>query len=241
MVTRNERGTTPEPRLRRVAIVDDHLMVLEGLRVLLDSIGGYEVVLASTDGKTFTQELAKGLLVDVALVDPSMPGMDGFEVVRWMRKFRPDIPALMVSVTIEHSWVRRAIRSGARGYLPKNLGRDQLRRALAEVAEWGRHYNDLVIESMEGAAKGQEIVLSGTVQRIDWAKLPRRELEFLRLLMDPADLKYEVIAERMGVSRSMVDHYFHWFTLHYGVHSQTALIRLAAEWFDAHDQGPAPH
>lgn len=222
----NERE---EPRLRRVAIVDDHLMVLEGLKVLLDSVGGHEVVLAVTDGRAFTEALAKGLAVDVALVDPSMPGMDGFEVLRWMRAHRPDIPALMVSVTIEHSWVRQAMRSGARGYLPKNLGRKELGLALADVAERGHHYTDLVIESMEGVAKGQEIVLSGAARSIDWSTLPAREREFLELLMDPADLSYDDIAERMGVKRGTVDYCARWFLDNFGAHGRAAIVRLASE------------
>ena len=186
--------------LRRVALVDDHLVVLEGLKVLLDSIGGYEVVLAATDGRSFTEALAKGLAVDVALVDPSMPDMDGFEVVRWMRMHRPDVPALMVSVTIEHSWVRQALHSGARGYLPKNLGRKELRSALADVIERGHHYTDLVLESMDGSAKGQEIVLTGAVRRIDWSKLPAREREYLEPSTQPAPSSPAPFSARSGLT-----------------------------------------
>ena len=217
------------PRLRRVAIVDDHPLVVAGFKSIVQSIGGHEVILAVRSGRAFTEALAQGLEVDVALIDVSMPVMDGFAVLRWLRAHRPDVPALMLSWSAEPSRVRQAMLSGARGYLDKGIEPANLRRALTDVAERGHHYTDLVIESLEGVAKEPANATSSTARLMDWSKLPAREREFLELLLDPADLTYEAIADRMGVKRGTVDYYARWFLEHFGAHSRSAIVRLALE------------
>jgi two-component system NarL family response regulator len=108
----------------KILLVDDHGLFLEGLQNLLRA-GGYQVVGAANDGLE-ALELARSLRPDVILMDVRMPGCDGLTATRLIKAEMPEIKILMLSTSTEDADLFEAIKSGASGYLLKNLQPDDL-------------------------------------------------------------------------------------------------------------------
>jgi DNA-binding NarL/FixJ family response regulator len=122
----------------RILIADDHTIMREGLKRILDGIEDIEVVGEAVDGH---DTLAKARLgnFDVLLMDLSMPGRSGVDLIRQIKDEMPKLPILILTMHEEEQYAVRAIRAGARGYLTKESAGTQLVTALRKVAS-GRPY-----------------------------------------------------------------------------------------------------
>ena len=116
----------------KVLLVDDHKIVREGLRALLEAESDFEVVGEAGDGRE-----AIGLVPecrpDVVVIDISMPGLDGVEATRRIRAREPDVKVLALSVHAEKQFVAGMLRAGASGYLLKTEAADELVLAIRTV------------------------------------------------------------------------------------------------------------
>lgn len=117
----------------RILLVDDHAVVLEGLRSLLDQYVDIAVIGEAHDGKGAVGE-AERLKPDVVLLDMKMPGMNGIETITALKQRMPELAVLVFTSFAEDSQVREAINAGALGYLLKDALRDDLVRAIRAVA-----------------------------------------------------------------------------------------------------------
>lgn len=194
-------------------------MVLDGLLRALSDPVKYNVVLAATNGAAFLEGVRAIGSVDLAIVDLSMPGMDGFEVLRSLAATSPHTHALAFSFSEELAWVRRAMDAGACGYLLKGSDGREVRLAIDTVVSTGHFHSDLVLASLTGPGVPWESV--------DFGNIPAREFKYLQLVCDPRDLTYDQIADIMGVTRHAVDGYFRYFSKRFNLHSKGALIRFA--------------
>lgn len=120
----------------RVVIADDHLVVRRGLRALLDSLDGFCVVGEAEDGEAAVREVQL-LKPDVVVMDLFMPGVDGLEATRRITAGTPGTAVLVLSMAEQDDVVLSAMRAGARGYLLKGAGQDELERALRAVVAGG--------------------------------------------------------------------------------------------------------
>lgn len=122
----------------RILIADDHTIMREGLKRILDGIDDIQVVAEAVDGH---DTLAKARLAnfDVLLMDLSMPGKSGVDLIRQIKDEMPKLPILILTMHEEEQYAVRAIRAGARGYLTKESAGTQLVTALRKVAS-GRPY-----------------------------------------------------------------------------------------------------
>lgn len=109
----------------RVVLVDDHRVVREGLKMVLEAESDIHVVGEAGDGRLGV-ELAQQLRPDIVLMDMLMPGMDGLEACREIKSRSPEIQVLMLTSATEEEAVEAAILAGASGYLLKTLGRQEL-------------------------------------------------------------------------------------------------------------------
>lgn len=116
-----------------ILIVDDHAVVREGLRALLDQQGDLEVVGEAASGDAAVLEY-KRLMPDVVLMDMKMPGRDGIETVAALKEMNPNVRVLMFTCYAEEAKVRDALDVGACGYLLKDAVGDDLLRAVRAVA-----------------------------------------------------------------------------------------------------------
>ncbi len=117
-----------------VLITDDHKVVRQGLKMVLDLDPQLEVVGEAENGEEATS-LARGLEPDVVVMDLVMPVMDGVEATRVIRRELPDTQVVALTSVLEDASVTGAVRAGAIGYLLKNTGSDELCRAIKAAAE----------------------------------------------------------------------------------------------------------
>jgi len=122
----------------KVAIADDHRIIREGLDLLLAETDNIEIVAHASDGHELIDILVSRD-IDVALLDVRMPTMTGLDVLERIGELEIEVAVVMLSMYGDPVYVSRAIELGASGYLLKNVGRDELIRAIETVAS-GRQY-----------------------------------------------------------------------------------------------------
>ncbi|MCP4719575.1 MAG: response regulator transcription factor [Desulfobacteraceae bacterium] len=159
----------------KVLLADDHSIVREGLRRVLEDSNEIKVIAEASDGETaFDQAMAKK--PDVAVIDISMPGMDGLEVVTRMNSYCPDIPVLILTMHDEEQYVIRAIEAGAMGYVTKQSAPEQLVAAVKKINAGGRYLTEKASEAL--ALR----VIRGNKNQSLTESLSMRELQVLRKL-----------------------------------------------------------
>ena len=181
----------------RVIIADDQEITRSGLRAMLVSSASIAVVAEALDGAECVA-LAADLQPDVVLMDLRMPGLNGIEATRRIHRSQPHIGILVVTVFADDTSVFPAIRAGARGYLLKDAGRDELRLAVETVARGGAIFSP-------GIAKKVMTYLSASLQPLpgpDFAELTGRERAILEQLA--LGLSNPEIAMRLGISTKTV-------------------------------------
>jgi DNA-binding NarL/FixJ family response regulator len=203
----------------RLVIADDHTIVREGLKQLLASAGGFEVVGEARDGNEVMQRVRE-LDFDVLLLDLSMPGRSGLEVIRQARAERPKLRILVLSMHQEHQYAVRAIRSGASGYLTKEAAPALLANALRKVAAGGAYITPEVAE----------LLALGAMPNVDAAPhttLSDREFQVFRMLADGAGVSD--IAERLNLSVKTISTHKARLMQKLGVATTTELLRYAIQ------------
>jgi len=178
----------------RVLLADDQRVVREGLQMLLGLLPGIEVVGSAADGEEAVR-LAVARAADVVLMDLRMPRMDGIEATRRLAEARPAARVIALTTYADEPTVLSALRAGARGYLTKDAGADEISRAIAAVARG---------EAALDSAVQHHVI--GAVAHAEAAALPDgltpREAEVLALIAE--GLSNQEIADRLVVSPATV-------------------------------------
>jgi DNA-binding NarL/FixJ family response regulator len=159
----------------KVLLADDHSIVRAGLRRIIEESGEMEVIAEAADGREAIRK-AHDHLPDVAVIDISMPNVDGLEVIRQLRNEDPKLPILVLTMHEEGQYVVRAIEAGAMGYVTKQSAPEQLVKAIRKVHDGHRYLTD---EAAEALALR---VAKGTHGRSPLETLSMRELQVLRRL-----------------------------------------------------------
>jgi DNA-binding NarL/FixJ family response regulator len=139
----------------RILIADDHPLVRQGLRQVLEAQDGLRVVGEAKDGDD-AMALAGRLEWDVAVVDYNMPGKSGVELVKELRRRFPERPVLVLSIYPEDRYALRLLRAGAAGYLNKESAPEELVGALRKVAAGGRYVSPALGEKLALAVSGAD-------------------------------------------------------------------------------------
>ena len=134
----------------RVLLADDHELVRDGIRARLQKVPELEVVGEATNGRDAVN-LALELRPDVLLMDVSMPVMNGLEAAMEIRKTRPDIAVLILSVYDNPEYVRGVVQAGARGYILKDISAAEMITAINSVASGGYYFSSAVGPTLVGA------------------------------------------------------------------------------------------
>lgn len=159
----------------KVLLADDHSIVREGLRRVLEDSGEIEVIAEAADG---SEALKKAIETkpDVAVVDISMPGIDGLEVVTRINSYCPEVPVLILTMHEEEQYVIRAMEAGAYGYLTKQSAPEQLVAAVKKIHSGGRYLTEKASEAL--ALR----LMKGKKDKSLTETLSMRELQVLRKL-----------------------------------------------------------
>jgi len=182
----------------KVLLADDHLIVRAGLRRIIEESGDIEVIAEADDGKAAIQ-LAREKSPDVAVIDISMPGLDGLEVISQLKIYLPDLPIIILTMHEEEQYVVRAIEAGAMGYVTKRSAPEHIVKAIHQVLG-GAPY--LTAEASEALALR---VAKGASGKSTLDSLSNRELQVLRRLA-MGHTNHE-IASAYGISTKTVDTY----------------------------------
>lgn len=138
--------------MNRILLVDDHAVVRRGVRAILeDRVPGIDVAEASSG------EEALGKLegeLDAIVLDLSMPGRSGFDLLAEIKHRQPKVPVLIMSLHAEDQYAVRALRAGAAGYLTKSAAPEQLVTAVTKIMRGGRYVSDIVAERLAAEATG---------------------------------------------------------------------------------------
>jgi DNA-binding NarL/FixJ family response regulator len=184
--------------LIRILLADDHSIVRAGLRRLVEGAGDMTVVAEAEDGREAIDK-AHEATPDVAVIDISMPGIDGLEVITQLLAHFPKLPILVLTMHEEDQYVVRAIGAGARGYITKRSAAEQLITAIRKVHAGGRYISDSAAESLAvHLARGK-----GPRSPLDI--LSNREIQVLRRLA--LGHSNREIAEDYCISVKTVDTY----------------------------------
>ena len=188
----------------KLAIVDDHLLFRDGLSELINGFSEYKVIIEADNGKDFINQLETKGIPDIILLDINMKEMDGFETAEWLKEHHPEIKILVLSMYENESAIIRMLKSGARGYVLKDIRKKELELALSSIVSKGYYYTEMitgklihVINMMDDAKPGQSLK--------DLASISQREIEFLKLAC--TELTYKDIADRMHLSIHTIDGY----------------------------------
>lgn len=122
----------------RILLADDHALVRQGFRALIDAIADFEVVGEAADGRE-ALKLIRAFAPDVALMDISMPELNGLDATAHARRERPQLRVIIVSMHATEAYVLEALRAGAAGYLLKDADAGELERAIRAVVRGERY------------------------------------------------------------------------------------------------------
>ena len=180
----------------RILLVDDHPVVRSGLRALLSTVDGYEVVGEASDGESAVREVQL-TKPDVVLMDVRMPGIDGAEATRRIRKAVPETAVLMLTMYDDDATLFTCMQAGARGYLLKGAEQDEILAAIGAVATGQATFGPGVASRMLGYFGSPPPTTA-----VPFPELSERERQVLDLLA--SGLRTTAIAERMHLSPKTV-------------------------------------
>ncbi|MCP5416692.1 MAG: response regulator transcription factor [Chromatiaceae bacterium] len=182
---------------KRILIVDDHKIVREGLRSLIEDDGSYEVVGEAANGRE-ALKLVRQLLPDLVIMDVAMNEMNGIDATRQLTRVAPDVRVLALSMHSDSRYVKQMLEAGAMGYLVKENAFEEIAAALRSVLA-GRLY----VSPQASGAILQDIVHGQGMEGDAVSPLTTREKETLQLIAEGHSTAE--IAERLFVSVKTVE------------------------------------
>jgi two-component system, NarL family, response regulator NreC len=206
----------------RLLLADDHLLVRQGLRRILEARDGWQVVAEAGDGRE-----AVGLALeerpDVSILDISMPQLDGIEAARQIKRRWETARILMLSMYQDEAYVTRSLQAGVRGYVLKSAADRDLVAAVEALASGKAYFSPAVAEVMRDQYV-QSLAQHGKTDRYD--ALSEREREVFQLIVEGHSNKE--IAEILGVSVATVESHRAHVMEKLDLHSAVDVVRYAA-------------
>jgi len=201
----------------RVLLADDHQIVRQGLRGLLEK-AGHQVVGEAADGHE-ALKLARTLSPEIAVLDLSMPLLNGLDTAREMRRVSPEIKTILLTMHTEKGYVLQAMKVGAKGYVLKTQAAEDLIRAIREISR-GEVYLSPGIASS---------VVDAYLDRTDWAvdPLTSRERQILQLIAEGKTTKE--VARLLNISFKTAESHRSHIMKKLDIHEVAGLVRYAIQ------------
>lgn len=212
----------------RVLLADDHQIVRDGLKALMEDEKDIEIVAEAENGNEVLR-LVKEQPVDIVVMDINMPDMDGIECTRKLQEYDEAIRILALTMMGEEQHIRSMIKAGAAGYIMKESGQDELVNAIRDVVAGHHYFSDDATQTImmdlirEDAAGGEqpEAGQGGTIP------LTRREIEILRYIA--YEYTNQEISEKLYISIRTVDAHRRNLLQKIGARNTAGLVRYAVD------------
>ena len=181
----------------KVLMVDDHIMVREGIKRIIDDTNDIDIVAEAASGEEALKTL-NNIGVDIVLLDISMPGKNGIQTLKEIKKHNPKMKVLMLSMHAEEQYAMRAIKAGASGYLTKDSASEKLVTAIRKIEQGRKHISPEVAELLVTDIYHNE-------EKDLHSLLSDREFEILKCIIKGDSLKK--IASNLSISDKTVSTY----------------------------------
>jgi DNA-binding NarL/FixJ family response regulator len=216
----------------RVFLVDDHPIVRRGFQLLLSMEPDLMVCGEAESGPAALQKII-ALKPDVAIVDLSLKGSSGLELVKQLRAQGLRLKLLVFTMRDEGIYGERALRAGADGYITKDEGTEKAIEAIRVLMQGKRYLSDQVAERMMDSLSGNTTGREGAAQ-----SLSDRELEVLEMIGD--GLGSREIAEKLHLSVKTIESHREHMKAKLGLSRATELVSYAFNWFHGESAEPKP-
>jgi DNA-binding NarL/FixJ family response regulator len=217
--------------LTKLMLVDDHSIVRDGIRLLLEQADNLEIIDEANDGEEALDKLkshqADSTLPDLILMDISLPGMSGIQTTQVVSRLYKNVRVLMLSMHNNEDYILRSVEAGAYGYILKDSSSDEMIKAIRTIASGEKYYSSPVAS----------IILSGYMQQLKkgdknnrserQSKLSNKEKEILQFLVD--GMSSREIAEKLQLSVRTVDNHRANMMRRLQVRNAAELVRMAVE------------
>lgn len=204
----------------KIALVDDHSLLRNGLSSLVNSFDGYEVCFEADNGKHFISLLGHYPAPDIVLLDITMPEMNGFQTADWIRENLPSAKMLVLSMMDNEETIITMLKKGAGGYILKDSKPDIFKQALDNIRDRGFFMNELVSNKMLKYVTGGNEKSQGII-----SDLTDKEITFLNWVC--SEKTYKEIALEMNLSSRTIEGYRDNLFQKLGVMSRTGLVLFA--------------
>ena len=200
----------------RVSLADDHPFVLMGIKSLIEMEEAFEIASASSDGEAAVADILASD-PDVAIIDLSMPKLDGVQVIARLRAERPGLKMLALTVHEDAAYLHQVLRAGADGYLLKRSAAEEVVRAIHDVSAGHRFIDPAIAGKVAEIASDEPPPLE---------LLSEREIDVLRLLAQGFTSKE--IADRLDIGVKTVETYKSRATTKLDLRTRAQIVRFAS-------------
>ncbi|HEX8847504.1 MAG TPA: response regulator transcription factor [Pyrinomonadaceae bacterium] len=205
----------------RILLADDHTLIREGLKALINAQPDMDVVGEASDGKAACQE-AKALRPDLVVMDVSMPELNGAKATERLKQALPEIKVLALTVHEDKGYLQQMIQAGASGYMLKRAAAEELIHAIRTIAAGGIYLDPTLMSKVVGSSRRQ--TLDGVLKSHD---LSERETEVLRLIA--LGYSNKEIASHLNISVKTVETYKARLMEKLDLHSRVDIVRYALQ------------
>ena len=202
---------------KRILIVDDHQLVLDGLSSIVEDASGFDLAATAVNGKEALGFL-EHLKIDILMTDLDMPIMNGQELTKQCKKQFPNIKILVLTMHDEKAMIRQLMEIGADGYILKNSDRQELIKALESLSEGEKYFSSEVTMALTSEDEKPE-------QSDALKDFTPREIEILKLVSE--GLSNKEIGEQLFISHRTVDTHRTNIMKKLDVHNIAGLIHFA--------------
>jgi DNA-binding NarL/FixJ family response regulator len=206
----------------RIFLADDHAVVREGLKALINAQAGMQVIGEAADGQA-ALDAATELQPDVVVMDISMPGLGGAKATEQLKRAHPQLQVLALTMHEDKGYLRQILEAGAAGYVLKRAAAEELVRAIRTVADGGVYLDP----ALAGKVVGNFVRKSGAKEPALGTDLSGREEEVVRLIAQGYSNKE--IAARLSLSVKTVETYKARSLEKLGLHGRADLVRYALQ------------
>jgi len=210
-------------KMLKVILAEDHNIVRNGIRMLLENEPDFEVIGEATNGKEVLELLEGNVEAGLILADINMPIMDGMSMLRAIRVNYPNVKVIFLSMLDNEKYISQAFREGASGYVFKNVSSDELIFSLRQVNSGSRYLcTELALNLLDRSLQESPVFTTAPESNIEFSQ---REVEVLQLIAE--GLTNTEIAEKIFISKRTVEGHRQSILEKTGSKNTATLIRFA--------------